>query len=137
MTDATKSLVVTRMDGPKDSDQSELKNPRWSDIESAVRRLDGNSCSLLILGIGKTPVPHMAIGGGEAGKYIVYVTTDNLTFTNLINLAAAQGRFSLVAGGQRGEYDLRLCVSLSDALRAAKHYAETGRTDPTLTWEIS
>src|SRR5690349_16976748 len=70
---SAKTLAVIRMDGPEDRAAEELGNPAWQDIESAIRRLNGDTCSLLILGIGD-PVPHMGIGGGEDGKYIVYVT---------------------------------------------------------------
>jgi hypothetical protein len=129
------TLVVTRMDGPDDSDPTELENPGWSDIETAIRRLDGDTCSLVILGIGEAEAPHMAIGGGEGGKYIVYTTPDNLTFHKLINPQASAGKCLLVAGGQRGDYELKLCVTLSEALRAARTYAETGQHDPTLPWE--
>lgn len=89
----------------------------------------------MILGIGPPPVPHMAIGGGDSGRYIVYATPDNLTFYKLINPQAPSGRCSLVAGGQRADYELRLCVGLQEALRAAKVYAETGRHDPALKWD--
>ena|SRR5882724_3761896 len=135
--DVPKPLVVTRMDGPLDSDPAELLNPRWEQIESAIHRLDGNTCTLVALGIGAPPVPHMAIGGGEDGRYIVYATNDNLAFATLMNPMATPGKCSLVAGGQRGEYESRNCVGLKDALRAARTYAETGAADATLTWEQS
>src|SRR5271163_3330991 len=128
------TLVVTRLDGPIDSDATEKQNPTWEDIQAAVRRLDGGTCTLVCLGIGQAPVPHMGIGGGEGGKYIVYCTPDNRTFYNLINPGAESAKYQLTAGGQLGNYDARQCVSLADALRAAKTYAETGRTDETLTW---
>lgn len=128
-------LVVTRMDGPADDGCPMTENPTWSDIEAAVRRLDGQNCSLLILGIGEPPTPHMAIGGGNDGRYIVYSTPDNAVFYTLFNPTAPRGKRSLVAGGQRGDYDLEICVDLSDALRAAKTYAETGGLDPALTWK--
>lgn len=89
----------------------------------------------MIIGIGQPPVPHMAIGGGEAGKYIVYTTLDNLSFHTLVTPQAPSGRSQLVAGGQCGDYELKLCVSLSEGLRAARSYAETGQHDSTLTWE--
>jgi hypothetical protein len=128
-------MIVTRMDGPEDSDPTEKRNPTWEDIESAIRRLDGETCTLVCLGIGEPPVPHMAIGGGKGGKYIVYSTRDNRCFYNLMNPQAAPGKCLLKAGGQDGDYDARQCVSLTDALRAAKTYAETGQIDPSLTWE--
>src|SRR2546430_14041984 len=55
---------VRYMDGPKDRVPELRDNPTWQDIEAGIRRLDGHSCSVLVLGIG-TPVPHMGIGGGE------------------------------------------------------------------------
>jgi hypothetical protein len=129
------ALVVTRMDGPDDPDPTEHLNPSWPEIEAAIRRLDGKDCTLLVLGIGEPPVPHMAIGGGEDGLYIVYTTPDNRTFYKLVNPKAPPGKRLLVAGGQRGDYDCRICVGLSDAITAAKTYAETGQCDPTLSWE--
>jgi Immunity protein Imm1 len=134
MANAFKMLAVTRMEGPEDYNPAELDNPTCEDIEAAIRRLDGDSCSLLILGIGNPPTPHMAIGGGEHGRYIVYATPDNIVFHKLIDPDAGAGKCLMVAGGQRGNYDLELCVSLTRALRAAKSYAETGGLDPTLTW---
>ncbi len=127
-------LVVKRLDGPDDSDPSELRDPKWADIEGAIERLDGETCTLLILGIGD-PVPHMAIGGGKDGRYIVYATEDNESFSSLVNPNAAKGKFYLTAGGQEGEYELKMCVGLSAALRAARTYAETGQCDAALNWE--
>ncbi|HKR30832.1 MAG TPA: Imm1 family immunity protein, partial [Terriglobales bacterium] len=72
---------------------------------------------------------------GEDGKYIVYATSDNMEFHNLINPKAAAGKILMVAGGQRGDYLLKQCVSLPDVLRTARTYAETGELDPGLTWE--
>jgi hypothetical protein len=128
-------LVVTRLDGPDDANPAEQQNPTWPDIERAIRRLDGDGCSMVSLGIGPPPVPHMAIGGGENGKYIVYATEDNQKFLTLVNPGAPAGKCLLVAGGQRGEYDLRICVDLSAALEAAREYAESGQLATTLTWE--
>ncbi len=134
MEDNSKALLITRMDGPEDHAPAQLENPSWRDIEVAIRRLDGETCTMLLLGIGD-PVPHMGIGGGEAGRYIVYATPDNMIFHNLINPKAAPGKCLLVAGGQMGNYEIKLCVSLAEVLRAAKTYAETGQLESTLTWE--
>ena len=135
MNQTSPSLLVTRLSGPVDSDPVEKNNPTWCDIEAAIRRLDGDTCSLVILGIEPPPVPHMAIGGGAEGKYIVYITPDNLIFHQLINPGRSSRKCMLVAGGQCGEYAEKLCVSLSEALRAARSYAETGQPDASLLWE--
>lgn len=62
-------------------------------------------------------------------------TPDNRTFHNLINPQASAGKCPLNVGGQIGDYDAKMCVSLNDALRSAKTYAETGQTEATLVWE--
>lgn len=134
MMESSNSLVVTRMDGPDGFSQTE--HPNWVDIENAIRRLDGEDCSLLILGIGD-PVPHMGIGGGEDGLYIVYTTTDNMIFYTLTNPQARSGKPLLVAGGQRGDYDNRVCVGLREVLLAAKTYALTGQNEATLVWKTT
>lgn len=128
------TLIITRMDGPEDRAPDLLDNPTCQDIEAAIRRLDGDSCSMLVLGIGD-PVPHMGIGGGEDGKYIVYATPDNWVFYNLINPKAPPGKSFLVAGGQRGDYANKQCVGLAEVLSAAKTYAESGRLESSLVWE--
>jgi hypothetical protein len=128
-------LVVTRLGGPEDLNGTEMPDPGWNDIEDAIKRLNGSDCTLVTLGIGPPPVPHMAIGGGENGKYIVYATVDNAVFYKLINTKALEGKCMLVAGGQQGKYDLKICVSLGDALCAAKTYALFGINDSTLIWE--
>ena len=100
-------MGVSRMDGPDDSAARTTPNPTWEDIEAAIRRLDGNTCTLLCLGIGKPPVPHMGIGGVEDGCYVVYCTLDKRTFHKLIDAQAPVGKRVLTAGGQRGDYNLR------------------------------
>ena len=77
----------------------------------------------------------MAVGGGEQGKYIVYTTSDNHIFHNLLNPEGPAGKCLMIAGGQCGEYDLRICVDLPAAPRAAKVYATTGLNDASLLWE--
>ena len=129
-------LAVNRLGGPDDSNATELENPSWDQIEKAIRRLDGKRCTLVSLGIGD-PVPHMGIAGGGDGKYIVYVTPDNMRFHTLINPSAPPGKCMLVAGGQLGDYECKKCVSLREVLQAAKTYAETGQIDLGLKWAQS
>jgi hypothetical protein len=62
-------LKVARLDLSTDESVS---CPAWSQIESAIRGLDGARNSLITLIIGE-PVPHMAIGGGH-DRYIVYTS---------------------------------------------------------------
>jgi hypothetical protein len=130
-----KVWAITYLCGPKDTDQRELTNPSWPDIENAIRQLNGNDRSLVSFRSG-IPVPHMAIGGGSNGKYIVYATHDNITFYTMAGADKTAGKVIFVAGGQPGDYPIRNCVSLESALRAAKVYAEEGRVDSNFEWDV-
>ena len=132
MSDTSKPSLVTRIDGPEDC--AEQLSPNWEDIEKAIRRMDGNLCSLVILGIGD-PTPHMGIGGGRDGKYVLYATPDNWVFYNLVDPNASPGEQVLIAGGQPAEYPNRQCLGLAEVLCAAKTYSETGQLDSSLVWE--
>jgi len=110
-----------------------VSNPSWSQIEAAIRGLDGARNWLISLVIGD-PVPHMAIGGGP-DRYILYATSDNLTFATLVNPGVGPGTIELVAG-QRGKYQARNAVSLALVLQAAKLFTESGVLDPALKWDM-
>jgi hypothetical protein len=115
------------------STHESVSHPAWSQIESAIRGLDGARNSLITLAIGET-VPHMAIGGGP-DRYIVYITFDNKSFSTLADPALGPGTIELVAGGQRGKYQKKNAVSLAFALQAAKVFALSGTLDSDLTWD--
>jgi len=115
------------------STDESLSRPAWSQIESAIRGLDGARNSLITLTIGE-PVPHMAIGGGPE-RYIVYITFDNKSFPTLADPTLGPGMIELVAGGQRGKYQKKNAVSLAFALQAAKVFALSGTLDSALTWD--
>ena len=61
-----------------------IDNPDWSQIETAIRELDGKSKTLVTLGADDEI--YMTIGGGESRKYVVSVTFDNISFHNLVDL---------------------------------------------------
>jgi hypothetical protein len=84
--------------GPNDAARRELSNPGWIDIETAIRQLNGVDRTLVLFGSG-TPVPHMAIGGGRNGKYIVYATHDNITFYTMSVPTEVKVKWSSLAGG--------------------------------------
>jgi hypothetical protein len=115
------------------SSHGEVSNPSWSEIESAIRTLDGAHNSLIVLEIGD-PVPHMAIGGGPE-RYILYVTFDNASFSTLADPLVGPGTVELVAGSQMGKYQKRNAVSLALALQAAKVFVKSGVLEPDLTWD--
>ena len=129
-----KTCAMKYLCGPKDADNRELSNPNWAEIEMAIRELDGNDRTLVLFG-SNTPAPHMAIGGGSDGRYIVYATHDNITFYTMVGTDRSEGKAVFTAGGQAGDYPIRNCVKLEQALRAAQVFAEEGKVDGSFEWD--
>lgn len=78
----------------------------------------------------------MMIGGGMAGRVIVYMTNDNLEFWNLEDASkkTIQKPFLMVAGGQEGDYPESQCVPMAWAVEAARTYFESGTRAQGLRW---
>jgi hypothetical protein len=110
-----------------------VKNPAWSQIETAIRQLDGKSKTLVTLGADDET--YITIGGGELGKYVVSVTFDNIEFHNLVDLLKPDETEKLVVGGQEGIYSAKVCVDLLPCLVAARTFAESGKLDTLLAWQ--
>jgi Immunity protein Imm1 len=109
-----------------------IENPNWSQIETAIRELDGESKTLVTLGVDEDT--YMSIGGG-GNIYIVTVTFDNLNFHILIDSSKSERTEELVVGGQKGNYSANKCVDLLRCLLAARTFVESGKLDALLTWE--
>jgi hypothetical protein len=122
-----------------ESDSSGVPDPvTWADIEAAIRRLDGERCTeLLLRGFAEDEQdvgPMMGVGGG-GGHYLVWATTDGEDMHNLRNPDGDPSEsVTFVAGGQRVRVRLSEVVDLGTALRAARAFAESGEIDPALAW---
>lgn len=123
------------------TDQRVFHGPTVADMEREIRALDAKTSTLVVL----APAPplgapegssHLAVGGGEGGRFIVYFTEDNLEFWNLADHERAMdGRRLMVnIGGQEGEYFESQFVSFEKAMAAAFRYFKDGRRDPRLIW---
>jgi hypothetical protein len=110
----------------------EMKACIWSEIELAIRSLDGQTKTLVTLETdGET---HMSIGGGQ-GKYVVYATFDNEIFYSLIDPSKSDQHESIVVGGQKGLYSAKFCVDLETVLPSAQKFAEFGEMLKSTVWE--
>jgi hypothetical protein len=127
-------MFVTRLKGP--GDEEELIDPSWSQIHSAILRLDGDTLPLLGLDAGKE-APHMSTGGGKSGRYVCYITFDNQQFYSLVQEAQPNTIIRLIVGGQEGDYSAEQCVDLAYVLQAARLFADAGQLDRSLKWSVS
>jgi Immunity protein Imm1 len=115
-------------------DEGELiENPTWSQIEQAIRELDGKTKTLVTLGAGDEC--YMSIGGGESGKYLVNVTFDNLSFHNLVVPSKSDALEKLVVGGQEGNYSAKMRVNLEMAILASQTFTAAGKLEMSMPWE--
>jgi len=110
-----------------------IENPSWQEIETAIIELNGKSKTLVTLGTDEET--YMSIGGGEAGKYIVNVTFDNMSFYNLVNFSKSEQIEKLVVGGQVGDYPEKMCMNLQTVLLATKTFAQLGKLEKSVNWE--
>ena len=108
-----------------------IENPSWSQIETAIRELDGESKTLVTLGIDEDT--YMSIGGG-INKYVV-ITFDNFNFYVLTGSPKSEQIQTLVVGGQNGNYPANQCVDLLHCLLAARTFTESRKLDTLLTWQ--
>ena len=125
-------LSVEKWTGNKNESEF-IENPNWSQIESAIRELDGKIRTLVTLGVDEDT--YMTIGGGESKKYVLSATFDNMNFLNLVDLSQPDTTEKLVVGGQEGIYQARMCVDLLSCLLAARTFAESGKLDSLLSWQ--
>lgn len=126
-------MFITRVDGPDDNQPETVQSPSLSDVEEAIRKMDGIDRSLVMLGTDG-PVPHMGIGGGLRNWFIVYVTHDNQRFYNLRDDVSREGEIEMVCGGQTSEFALSKCVTLETAIAAARSFAVNGALAEHLQW---
>ena len=116
-------------------DRIEIENPIWEDIEAMIRSLDGESRTLVTLGNEEEGF-YMAVGGGENGKYIAYISYDDgEQIHNLIRPdARAEDWVELIVGGQRGRFPANTCVSQEMVQLAARRFFDTQEAEPSLHW---
>ena len=126
------NLTIENWVGNKD-ESTVIENPSWQEIETAILELNGKSKTLVTLGADEET--YMSIGGGEAGKYIVNVTFDNMSFYNLGNFSKSEQIEKLVVGGQVGDYPEKMCINLQTVLLASKTFAELGKLEESVNWE--
>lgn len=133
-------MYVKRVFYDDRSNPSELEKciefPTWKDVESLIDKLDGKNTTQICMDNGDED-NYLCIGGGNGGLCNVFVSeNDNEIIYTLVN---PEFRLSvmhkLVTGGQEGDFEDRICISVQLAKIAAKRYYELGQLHDEYIWE--
>lgn len=133
-------MYVKRIFYDDRSDPSDLEKciecPVWEDVEKVINKLDGKNTTQICMDNGDED-NFFCIGGGNDGLCNVFVSeNDNENIYTLVNpdfkLSVTH---KLVTGGQAGDFEDKICVSVQLAKAAAKRYYETGQPHDEYEWE--
>ena len=113
-----------------------IEFPTWEDIEKVINLLDGEYVTQIIMDNGNED-DYLCIGGGNYGLCNVFISkNDNEIIYTLMNSDANDSLVhKLVTGGQEGDFEDKLCVSIDMAKCVAKMYYESGQMDTSFIWE--
>ena len=104
--------------------------------KKVIDMLDGKSVTQITMDNGNED-NYLCIGGGEDGLCNLFISkNDNEEIYTVIKPAAISlVVYKLVTGGQEGDFEDKLCVSIETAKCAAKKYYELGQMDDSFIWE--
>jgi hypothetical protein len=121
-------MIALYVDGRVDLDAS------LADIEAAVRSLDGEGHTLVVVELpsGKT----ITVGGGP-DKFVTEVTEGPRERWCVIDPRRPEGRRELVVGGEVVDPPARLCIDRAAALDAVLTFvSENGARSARLVWSV-
>lgn len=127
-----KRAFVREMFGPEDDDDEGVTEPSWTDVSRAIDRLGEPDCTMIVLA-GEQELPHLCIGGGRQGQYILYVMHSEGLYT-AVDPAAGEEPVTIVTGGEAREFPSRMCIGEAEVLRAAKRFFESGDLEKSVAW---
>ncbi|HMV87752.1 MAG TPA: Imm1 family immunity protein [Blastocatellia bacterium] len=128
----TSVLVIDQWQGNLNEEKA-IADPKWKDIESAIKALDGKRHTMVT--IKNKANNYLIVGGGKGNKYVVIATFDNQSFYNLVT--GLNGKTErLVVGGQIGDYPSNMCVTLDTTLNVSKTYFENNELDTSAIWQL-
>lgn len=135
-----KTLIVDNLEDIESASiTKETLYPTWHDIEIAVREMDGDGRSIVILSpaLSKEGAEseYLNIGGGKDATYICFAWDAQGREFALINPSQTSTEFVKILAGETLTRSIKECVDLKSILIAAKTYAEYGRLDERLVWK--
>lgn len=116
--------------------EKNIEFPTWKEVEMIIDMLDGEYVTQITMDNGNED-DYLCIGGGNNGLCNVFISkNDNEIICTLLNSDSDSSLVHrLVTGGQEGEFEDNICVSIEIAKRVAKVYYESGQIDDSFTWE--
>lgn len=113
-------------------------NREWScvsleEVLEAVQRLNGRNKTLVELIVDDAN--YLTIGGGNEGRYVCFITAGEQMHNLLTPIMPSNERAMIVAGGQPGEYDGKLCCDIEAVLKAVEYFSACGEPNPEQNWE--
>ena len=118
-----------------------VESPSWSEIEAAIRRLDGEHFTSVGLECGGPADPClMALSGGRDSRVVCSIARpeapDGPDEHFLVEIDRGDGTFIQPVAGAATALPARFSVARARVLQAARHFfAHDGAADPTLDWE--
>ena len=112
-----------------------IHEPKPPQVEKAIKGLDGDAHTLVILHI--VPDAHLMVGGGKSDWCVLSVIIQQTEFYCLLNpapLASLPPIVKLKVNASTGSYPREVLVPKHMALKVAKPFAEKGELDPALQW---
>lgn len=118
----------------EEDDCTDIESPSWAQIESLIRRLDGDRYPHLR--IAQNTADWMRICSGPGG---IYSCSGDIEFDRrytLVDPATPNPEEQVIICGLNGPMRIprNQAVSLEVALRAARHFCEHDELDPQRTW---
>jgi Immunity protein Imm1 len=121
--------------GVRPENERTVEGPTWQQVEEAIRTLDEDSSSDVILAVEDGW--YLAVAGGN-GRYLVFAQEPSGEDVAVAELVAHEARtgppVQLVVGGVYQDFPPAALTDLETALQAARAYLETGDLDPQLHW---
>jgi Immunity protein Imm1 len=124
------------LEGSEDSNYHGVySEPSWFEIKDAICNMEEYHLTGIYLAVEEGELPYLLIAGGQSGKYIVELTSEDGDVYNLFDITQSDEKIALVASNQLGYYSAKICLNLETALKAAQTFAESGQLESSLNWE--
>lgn len=118
-----------------DDFEKEMELPSWEEIEGLIDKMDGRIVTQITMDNGNED-NYFCVGGGNEGLYNIFISeNDNEIVWSLVKDDNDLNVYNLVTGGQEGEFEGRLCVTIEIVKEVAKFYYETGKKCNDYIWE--